>query len=53
MSNVIDFPTSIKTCGDCKIFEECYTESIKIFGEESPEEKQESKNILVCKDAKL
>jgi len=49
MSNIIQFPVKEKTCGDCKIFEKCYNESVKIFGQETEEEKESSKNIPACK----
>ena len=52
MSNIIQFPVKEKvlTCGDCKVFEKCYDESVKIFGAETEEEKKASKSIPACED---
>ena len=50
MSNITQFPIKEKTCGDCKIFEKCYDESVKIFGAETEEEKKASKSIPACED---
>lgn len=52
MSSIIQFPAKQKTCGDCKIFDKCYGESVKIFGEETEAEKKASKNISACEDIK-
>lgn len=52
MSNIIQFPVKEKTCGDCKIFEECYTKSCWIFGKQTETEKEASKNIPACEEFK-
>jgi len=55
MSNIIQFPVKkiIHTCGECKIFDKCYGESVKIFGDETEVEKKASKNIPACEDIHL
>lgn len=55
MAKIIDFPVkktiNINTCGQCKIFDSCYAESLKIFAPltDNPEkEKEAAKKIPAC-----
>ena len=53
MSKIIDFPVkkTIYTCAQCKIFDSCYDESLKIFApltDNPEEEKKTAGNIPAC-----
>jgi len=58
MAKIIDFPVkkTFYICGQCKIFNSCYSRNLKIFApltDNSEEEKKAAGNIPACDKIEL
>lgn len=58
MAKIIDFPVpkTIYTCGQCKTFDSCYSQSLKIFApltDNPEEEKKAAGKIPACDKIEL